>query len=276
MSEKTKVSESVKFFEREFSGFKPDALLVLGSGLGELVRSLKPLETISFREIPHFPESTVMGHTGSFSLCQLDKTKLAVLSGRTHMYEGYSPAEVVRPVRVVGLLGVKKLILTNAAGSLNPLFDSGSIMCISDHINLTGENPLVGENYQDWGPMFPDMSRVYCPNLMNLAQTVALRMSIPLKKGVYVGVRGPCLETPAETRAYRMMGGDAIGMSTVPEAIAGKHMGMRILGLSCLTNKNLPDCMAETSHEQILEVARTINRTLTILLREILSSLEPR
>lgn len=275
MSEKTKVSESVKFFENEFPGFRPHALLVLGSGLGELVSSLKPLKTIRFREIPNFPESTVIGHSGNVCFCQVKKLNLAVLNGRTHMYEGCSPAEVVRPIRVMSLLGAKKLILTNAAGSLNPLFDCGSIMCVSDHINLTGENPLVGQNYEEWGPMFPDMSRVYCPNLMNLAQEAALKQGISLKKGVYVGVKGPCLETPSETRAYRMMGGDAIGMSTILEAIAGAHMGMRILGLSCLTNKNLPDCMAETSHEQILEVARTINNTLTVLLQEILGNLEP-
>ncbi len=275
MSEKTKVLESVKFFKKEFPEFKPDALLVLGSGLGEPVQSLSPIMTIRYDQIPNFPESTVIGHSGSLCFCQVKKLKLAVLNGRAHAYEGYSPGEVVRPVRVMKLLGAGSLILTNAAGSLNPLFNCGSIMSIADHINLTGENPLVGQNYEEWGPMFPDMSRVYCPELISIAQAAGLKLGIALKSGVYVGIKGPSLETPAETRAFRMMGGDAIGMSTVLEVIAARHMGMRILGLSCLTNQNLPDCMAETSHEEILKVACSINKNLTKLLLEILNNLEP-
>jgi len=275
MSEKTKVLESVKFFNDEFAWFKPDVLLVLGSGLGEPVGSLSPRMTVRYDEIPNFPVSTVAGHSGSLCFCQAKNLRLAILNGRTHAYEGYSAGEVVRPIRVMRLLGAKILILTNAAGSLNPLFDCASIMCISDHINLTGENPLVGQNYPEWGPVFPDMSRVYCPDLAGLAREASLKLRIYLKKGVYVGIKGPSLETPAETRFFRMIGGDAIGMSTTLEAIAARHMGMRILGLSCLTNKNLPDCMAETSHEEILKVAGTINKTLTDLLLEILSNLEP-
>ncbi len=275
MSEKTKVSEAVIFFKNNFPDFKPHALLVLGSGLGGLVRSLNPEITMGYDQIPHFPEPTAIGHSGSLSLCKVKKMQLAVLNGRSHAYEGCSAGEVVRPIRTMGLLGAEKLILTNAAGSLNPLFDCGSIMCISDHINLTGENPLVGRNNEEWGPMFPDMSRVYCPNLIHMAQTAAIKQGIPLKTGVYVGVKGPSLETPAETRAFRMMGGDAIGMSTTLEAIAAVQMGMRILGLSCLTNKNLPDCMAETSHEQILEVARATNNTLTDLLLKIFDDWSP-
>lgn len=273
MSEKTKVLETVKFLKKKCSDFKPDVLIVLGSGQGELIRSLSPVLSMGYDQIPNFPLSTVVGHSGSLGFCQVKNLKLAVMNGRVHPYEGYSSFEVVRPVRIMNLLGARTLILTNAAGSLNPLFDSGNIMCISDHINFTGENPLVGQNYEEWGPMFPDMSKTYCPKLMNIAHMAALKLGIPLKTGVYVGIKGPSLETPAETRAFRMMGGDAIGMSTVLEAIAGNHMGMRILGLSCLTNKNLPDCMEQTSHEQILEAARNINITLKDLLLEIFVNL---
>ena len=269
MSEKTKVSETVFFFKSEYPDFKPDSLLVLGSGLGDLVQALGPSMSLEYDNIPNFPPSTVLGHSGRLFLCQVKNRNLAVMSGRTHAYEGYGAGEVVRPVRVMNLLGVETMILTNAAGSLNPLFDAGSIMCISDHINLTGENPLVGQHSNEWGPMFPDMSRVYCPELISKAHVAALNRGIRLETGVYMGIKGPSLETPAETRAFRMMGGDAIGMSTTLEAIAGIHMGMKILGLSCLTNKNLPDCMAETSHEQILEIARSINNTLTELIMEI-------
>jgi purine-nucleoside phosphorylase len=275
MWEKTKVLETVKFFEKKFSDFRPDALLVLGSGLGELTEALNPELTIEYERIPNFPVSTVSGHSGSLSICQAQKCRLAVMNGRVHSYEGYSAMEVVRPIRTMSLLGARVMILTNAAGALNPLFDSGNIMSISDHINLTGENPLVGRNVDEWGPQFPDMSRVYCPELMNIVHITAMKLGIPLKTGVYVGIKGPSLETPAETRAFRMLGGDAIGMSTVLEAIAAAHMGMKILGLSCLTNKNLPDCMAQTSHEQILEKARAINKTLKNLVLGFLNNFDP-
>ena len=273
MSEKTKVAQSVKFFKKNFPGFRPKALLVLGTGLGELRGSLEPGESLAYHEIPHFPRSTVKGHTGSLCFCRTNGLDLAVLRGRVHAYEGYSSQEVVRTIRVIRLLGAETAVLTNAAGSLNPLFDQGSIMCISDHINLTGENPLIGQDVQEWGPLFPDMSRVYCPNLRNMVQKAALRLGFVLNTGVYVGIKGPSLETPAETRAFRNLGGDAIGMSTVLEVIAARHMGMGILGLSCLTNKNLPDCMAETSHEEILEAAGNINKQLSRLLQDFFSSL---
>lgn len=275
MSEKTKVLETVKFFKEGYPDFRPDAALVLGSGLGDFIDSLSPVMSVDYRQIPGFPLSTVHGHSGRLYFCQVKDLRLAVLSGRTHLYEGYTPGEVVRSIRVMRLLGAGTLILTNAAGSLNPLFESGNIMCISDHINFTGENPLPGRNVAEWGPMFPDMSKVYCQRLREIVQTSALKLGIPLKTGVYVGIKGPSLETPAETKAFRMLGADAIGMSTTLEAIAATHMGMKILGLSCLTNQNLPDCMAETSHEEILEVAATINKTLGNLLLEFFANYEP-
>ncbi|WP_035244818.1 purine-nucleoside phosphorylase [Desulfonatronovibrio hydrogenovorans] len=273
MSAKTKVLETHNFLKKEFSRIKPGGVLVLGSGLGDLVTALNPLESIGYDQIPNFPQSTVAGHSGSLHFCQVNGFNLAVLSGRAHLYEGYSPGDVVLPMRVLGVMGAGTAIVTNAAGSLNPLFDSGQIMVFSDHINLTGENPLAGENVPEWGPRFPDMSRVYCPDLLNLIQDRALSLGIPLKMGVYVGIKGPSLETPAETRAFRILGGDAIGMSTVLEVICARHMNMRVLGLSCLTNKNLPDCMAETSHQEILEVAAKTNQLLSRLLLDVLKKL---
>ncbi|MFO7727565.1 MAG: purine-nucleoside phosphorylase [Desulfonatronovibrio sp.] len=275
MSEKTKVLETVNFFKKHYPEFQPEVVLVLGSGLGDFISSLSPEMSIEYGQIPNFPVSTVHGHSGRLFFCQVNDLRLAVMSGRTHLYEGYPPGDIVRSIRVMRLLGARSLILTNAAGSLNPLFDSGNIMCISDHINLTGENPLPGQNYAEWGPMFPDMSRVYCPRLREIVQTCALKLGIPLKTGVYAGIKGPSLETPAETKAFRMLGGDAIGMSTTLEAIAAAHMGMKIMGLSCLTNQNLPDCMAETSHQEILEVAARINKSLGDLLLEFFANYEP-
>jgi purine-nucleoside phosphorylase len=196
---------------------------------------------------------------------------LALLSGRCHLYEGYSPEEIVLPLRAIRLLGAENLIITNAAGALNPLFDVPSLMLITDHINFTGHSPLTGPNREKWGPRFPDMSRVYSGKFIQKAADCALELGIRLHKGVYMGITGPSLETPAETRAFRRLGADAIGMSTVLENIAAKHMGMKILGISCLTNKNLPDCMQETSHEEILEQAKKADAELKRLLEQIIS-----
>ena len=266
MEEKRKILNATNYLQQYLSGKGYQTAIVLGSGLGEFINSLDPDISIPYQEIPHFPTSTIKGHQGCLYFCKLEKSNIIILSGRVHLYEGYSPFEVVFSIRVLGSLGIKNIILTNAAGALNPQFDVGSIMLITDHINMTGQNPLTGPNFEEWGPRFPDMSQVYCPRLQKLAREAARKSEVPLEKGTYICVPGPSLETPAETRAYRRMGADAIGMSTVMEAIAAKHMGMKILGLSCLTNKNLPDCMAETSHEEILEQARLANAELSKLL----------
>ncbi|MCA1743822.1 MAG: purine-nucleoside phosphorylase [Desulfonatronovibrio sp.] len=271
MLEKTKVLETENFFKKNHPDFQPDMVIVTGSGLSALADSMKQVMKISYSRIPNFPISTIAGHEGSLIHCRVNGFNLAILAGRAHLYEGYSSSDIVRPLRVLKLLGARAVILTNAAGALNPLFNTGNIMLISDHINLTGENPLVGDNIEELGPRFPDMSSVYSKNLINIAENSALELKIPLKKGVYVSIKGPSLETPAETRSFRILGADAIGMSTVLEAVAAKHMGMEILGLSCLTNKNLPDCMAETSHEEILRVAAKANGLLKSLILKILN-----
>ena len=247
--------------------------VVLGTGLGSWTQSLQDTCTIPYADIPGFPRATVPGHAGSLVYGTIEGRGVLALSGRFHLYEGYSPADVCFGVRVLARLGVDALVLTNAAGAINPQCDAGSLMCITDHINATGVSPLTGPNVEAWGPRFPDMSSVWDPNLRALALEQALRLGIRLERGVYIQVPGPQLETPAETRAYRMLGADAVGMSTVLEAIAARHMGLRLLGISCLTNKNLPDCMAETSLEEILAMAARSGEALSRLLSAIVAAL---
>lgn len=251
----------------------PGTALVLGSGLGTWLDPARIRFQASYAEIPGFPVSTVLGHAGTLSLTELGGAPLLVLSGRFHFYEGYSLQEVTLFVRCLALLGISNLILTNAAGALNPVFDTGGLMLLTDHINMMGANPLTGPNQDAWGPRFPDMSQVYCPVLGNKALDAARANGQRVERGVYVAVAGPSLETPAETRMYRILGADAIGMSTVPEAIVGHHMGLKILGISCLTNKNLPDCMAATSHEEILDQARQSSAALGGLLTALIPKL---
>lgn len=252
----------------------PVAAVVLGTGLGQWVDRFQEASQMSYTEIPNFPQSTVQSHAGRLLLGGPSSAPILVLQGRFHVYEGYTASETCTGVRLAALLGAKNLILTNAAGAINPLFETGKIMLISDQMNMTGHNPLLGPNNDEWGPRFPDMSRVYSPALQDIALHCARDIGLGLERGVYVGVQGPSLETPAETRAYRLMGGDAIGMSTVLEAIAAKHMGLSILGLSCLTNKNLPDCMQETSVEEIIARAEATGRDLGRLLDAIIPRLE--
>ena len=251
----------------------PKTALILGSGLGDWVEEGSIRLRIPYANIPGFPVSTVKGHAGALLLADVQGTPVFVLSGRFHLYEGYDAGTVTMPVRVLGLLGVTTLIATNAAGALHPLFATGGLMVLTDHINMTGHNPLTGPNIEAWGPRFPDMSQVYCPALREKAMQAALRCGQRLEQGVYVAVAGPSLETPAETRMLRILGADAVGMSTVPEAIVARHMGMRVLGISCLTNKNLPDCMAATSHEEILDQAGRSAAALGALLRALIPNL---
>lgn len=251
----------------------PRTALVLGSGLGDWVEPGSVRLRIPYGDIPGFPVPTVKGHAGALLLADIDDTPVFILSGRFHLYEGYDAPTVTLPVRALGLLGVTTLVATNAAGALNPLFVTGGLMVLTDHINMTGHNPLTGPNVDAWGPRFPDMSQVYCPALREKAMQAALRCGQRLEQGVYVAVAGPSLETPAETRMLRILGADAVGMSTVPEAIVARHMGMKVLGISCLTNKNLPDCMAATSHEEILEQAGRSAAALGALLRTLIPNL---
>lgn len=247
--------------------------VVLGTGLGDWAVGLTEVQSFDYADIPGFVPSTVESHAGKLTAALVGGRPVWLQRGRFHLYEGRSPAEVCMGVRTMALMGVENLIITNAAGALNPQFEAGGLMVISDHINFTGLSPLTGPNVDAWGDRFPDMSRAYDQGLHHLAHAKALELGIRLDRGVYIGVTGPNLETPAETRAFRMLGADAVGMSTVLEVIAAHHMGIKVLGISCLTNKNLPDCMAETSLEEVIATAGAAAGKLTRLLNSIISSL---
>ncbi len=250
----------------------PEIAVILGTGLGQWAQDLHPSLELSFSDIPGLPGTTVQSHAGRLLYLQLESRPVLLLQGRFHLYEGYTPEQVCRGVRLAGLLGAKTLLVTNAAGAINPGFTSGSLMLIRDHINMTGHNPLLDPGVLQLGSKFPDMSAAYDAQLQALAMETALHQGLRLEQGVYAGVLGPSLETPAETRALRILGADAVGMSTVMEVIAARQMGQKVLGISCLTNKNLPDCMQETSFEDIVQQAEITAGDLG----QLLSSLLPR
>ena len=256
--------------------------IVLGTGLSALAEKLQDRVVVPYSELPGFPASSVEGHAGAFvwgrfaGACGEDDSigRYALIQqGRCHLYEGRTPAEVCMGVRVMAMMGAKTLVITNAAGGLNPQFDAGGIMCMSDIINYTGHSPLTGINVEEWGPRFPDMCAPLDADLRAVALETAAKIGLRLERGVYIGVHGPEMETPAETRMYRQWGADAVGMSTGLEIIAARHMGMRVLGLSCLTNKNLPDCMTPAPLEEILAVAAVAGKNLGRLIRAMVTKL---
>lgn len=268
------VRHSARFIREKLGNIQAGTLgLVLGSGLGAVHEKITSPVDLPYPEIPGLPRATVEGHGGFLRFGQLSGRPVLAFSGRVHLYEGLSAAETCLPVRLLSLLGVRTLILTNAAGALNPLFSAGTLMVITDHINLTGQSPLTGANVEAWGPRFPDLSQAWSPELAALAQSQARALGLALERGVYIQVPGPQLETAAETRAYRQLGADAIGMSTAIEAIAARHMGMNLLGISCLTNKNLPDCMAATSHQEVLAMAGKASGDLARLIEAVAGAL---
>jgi purine-nucleoside phosphorylase len=245
----------------------PEWGIILGTGMGLLAKEMEEEGSLPYEELPYYPRATSPSHRGHLSWGRLAGSRALLCQGRLHAYEGYSLRQVTFPVRVMAALGIRKLILTNAAGGLNPLFQAGELMLIRDHINLLGDSPLTGENIDAWGPRFPDLSRVYDRGLMQTAEEAALRKGLVLRQGVYVAVKGPHLETPAETRFLRLLGADAVGMSTVPEAICAVHAGLKVLGISVLSNLNLPDAMAPTSLEEIVAtVARAEPQLVQLLL----------
>lgn len=252
---------------------RPRAGLVLGTGLGSLATDLEVEVSIPYQEIPGFPWSTVESHEGRLVLGRLSGKPIAVLQGRVHRYEGYSLQEVVFPVRVLGLLGTEVVILTGAVGGMNPLMERGDLVLLDDHINLMGDNPLVGPNVDELGPRFPDMSEPYDRGLQKLALQVALEQGIRLQRGVYVAVPGPSLETRAEYRMLRAMGADVVGMSTVPEVIAARHMGLRVLALSVITDECFPDALEPVEVEAILRTAREAEPRLAAVIRGVISRL---
>jgi purine-nucleoside phosphorylase len=267
-----RIQEAKDFLLSAF-GESPKVAVVFGSGLsGGMTKTLQAPRSFRFEEIPHFDRSTVPGHRGALTFGRLGTTPLLISEGRLHYYEGYPMADVVFPVRVYASLGIESLILTNASGGLNPLFKKGDLMAVTDHINLTGRNPLRGPNDDRLGPRFPDLTNAYDPSMIQGFLKSARNMKIPLRKGVYVGILGPSYETPAEIKMYRKLGGDAIGMSTVPEVIAARHMGVKTAVISCITNVLGGKKTGVLAHDQVVEEASKIKGKLSVLLENYLST----
>ena len=257
---------------------QPRVGLILGSGFNPLADAVEDSVAIPYSKIPHFPVSTVEGHLGRLLLGQLEAQAVVVMQGRAHYYEGYSMAELTFPVRVMQMLGIETLIVTNAAGGLNPAFRAGDAMLITDHINLIGMaglNPLRGPNLDEFGPRFPDMSQAYDSRLRTLASQVAASAAVPLQEGVYICLAGPSFETPADLRFLRLIGADAVGMSTVPEVTVARHGGTRVLGLSGISNVlPVPGAPpAKTTHEEVLEAGRVLVPRLETIIRGVLRAL---
>jgi purine-nucleoside phosphorylase len=255
---------------RSRSALEPKVGVVLGSGLGGFADALEERTAIPFGEIPHFPASPVAGHGGALVLGRSGGVPVAVMKGRVHHYEGYPLQDVVFPVRVLGRLGIRALVVTNAAGGINTLFAPGELMVIEDHLNLIG-NPLLGPNEDALGPRFPDMSEAYDRRLRDVAEGACAAVGVRCHRGVYVGMTGPSYETPAEIRMARVLGADAVGMSTVPEVIAARHMGIRVAGLSCITNMAAGVSDRKLDHAEVLETGRRVADALLAVLARIVS-----
>jgi purine-nucleoside phosphorylase len=251
----------------------PRIAVVLGSGLGEFANALGDAISIPYQQLPHWPASRVVGHEGRLVVGTVRGRRIAALSGRSHVYEGHDLRTVTFATRVLGVLGVKTLILTNAAGGVNTGFSQGALMVIDDHLNLIGNNPLVGANEERFGPRFPDMTEVYSSRLRAAADHAARAIGLPLPHGVYVALLGPSYETPAEIRYLRTIGADAVGMSTVPEAIVARHMGMEVLGLSCITNMAAGVLPQPLDHAEVMETARRVRGQFIALLEGVIGQL---
>ena len=266
------LNEAVKFLRKQYK-HKPDVAVVLGSGLGNFAEEIEVEKEIDYNDIPNFPISTVEGHTGKLIFGNLSGKKIVCMGGRFHYYEGYSSQEVVFPIRVLGLLGIKTLLLSNAAGGVNPSFKVGDIMFINDHIGIDMVNPLIGKNIDELGPRFPDMSEPYKNELIKKAKEIAANLSIDIKEGVYFGVTGPTYETRAEYKMIHIMGGDAVGMSTVQECIVANHMGIPVFAVSVITDMGLGEGNNVITHEEVLHFAKAAEPKLAAIFKELISVL---
>ena len=266
----TRIDEAVGVV-RSAADFRPETAIILGTGLSGLAAQVEDPLVLPYEAIPGFPTSTVEAHAGRLVLGTLEGRRVAVMQGRTHGYEGYALDDVTFPVRVLRALGAERMLVSNVSGGVNPLWSPGDLVLITDHINLLGDNPLVGPNIESIGPRFPDMSEAYDRTLCDLAREEALRQGIQLREGVYVAVPGPCLETAAEYRMLRAMGADMVGMSTVPEVLVARHSGMQVLGFSIITNLCLPDVLEPADIGTIVRVASEAEPSLTGLVRAVVS-----
>lgn len=268
-----KINESIASI-RKYCQTKPEIAIILGTGLGRLAEDIEESTFIPYNKINNFPVSTVPGHSGNLVLGKLEGKPVVAMQGRFHYYEGYSMQEVVFPVRVMKKLGSDLIIISNAAGGMNRFFQRGDLMLIYDHINLMGNNPLLGINEEELGPRFPDMSEAYDRELISLAEKVALEEGIKLHKGIYAGLSGPMLETPAEYRMLIKIGADAVGMSTVPEVIAANHMGMKVLGISCITDLAIDGVVEKIHFQEILNAATKSELLLSQIVKKVIKNID--
>lgn len=269
---KKKIEEAGDFIKDRIRA-NPTVGIILGTGLGALSKEIKEKKELPYGNIPYFPRPTVMTHSGNLVFGKIGNKPIVAMEGRFHYYEGYSMKEVTFPVRVLKALGIKTLIVSNAAGGMNPQFEAGDLALITDHLNLMGDNPLIGPNEDELGPRFPDMSQPYARRLINLAEEIALKERIKIKKGVYVAVAGPNLETAAEYRFLRGLGADMVGMSTVPEVIVARHAGLEVLGLSCITDECLPDALKPADIKEIIKIASKSEPIMTRLIKGLITRL---
>lgn len=267
------IDEAVSYI-RSKTSLQPEAGVILGSGLGNVVDAIDIEAAIPYAEVPGAKASTVLGHQGRLILGRAKGTPVAVMQGRVHFYEGYEMDEVMFLTRVLGRLGIRKIVVTNAAGGINTSFQPGDLMLISDHINLMGVNPLRGRNLDDLGVRFPDMSDAYAESLRAMAREVAASLGLKVQEGVYLGLSGPTYETPAEIRAFRVLGADAVGMSTVPEVIAASHMGIPALGISCITNMAAGILKQKLTHQEVMDTTARVQQQFTSLVLGILERLK--
>ena len=258
---------------RRHTDFVPEVAVVLGSGLGGFADRVTQTAVVPYSEIPGFPVSTAPGHAGRFVFGYVEETPVVVMQGRVHLYEGYTPHDVVLPVRLMKAMGAKILFVTNASGGINPGFEVGDFMLIDDHINLQGTNPLIGPNDDEFGERFCDMTFVYDPEMKEAALRAAEKAGVPLRRGVYIAVTGPSYETPAEIRAFRALGADAVGMSTVPEVIAASHAGMKVLGFSLITNMAAGILQVRLSGDEVIAVGERQSKVLVGLVRAVVEAL---
>lgn len=271
MGEFEKVQAASEFIKSR-TDVSPETGIILGTGLDKLADKIRDSIVIPYEEIPNFPVSTLEAHPGNLVIGKIRDKKVVAMQGRFHCYEGYTSLQIAFPIRVMKFLGVRTLLESNAAGGLNPLFSRGDLVIITDHINLMGENPLTGPNDERFGVRFPDMSRVYDAGLVKTAEKISVEERIPVKKGVLAGLAGPSLETPAEYRFLRLIGADMVCMSTVPEVIAAAHLGLKVFGISVITDMCLPDALVPVSLEEIIKIANAAEPKLTKLIESIIIS----
>lgn len=263
-----RIKETAAFIKEQFS-IIPETAIILGTGLGELVNHITDQKELAYKDIPNFPISTVEGHSGKLIFGKLGTKDIMAMQGRFHFYEGYDMKQVTFPVRVMKQLGVKTLFVSNAAGGMNPTFKVGDLMVIRDHINLFPEHPLHGKNYNELGPRFPDMSEAYSKRLIKKAFEIAEKNNIYLQQGVYVGTQGPTFETPAEYKYFKIIGGDAVGMSTVPEVIVARHSDMEVFAISVITDLGVEGIVEKASHEEVQKAAALAQPKMTLIMKEL-------